>query len=268
MENKSRHILPPAGYIGGKKLLSKLICGMIDSVEHQTYVEPFVGMGGIFFRRKRPVKNEVINDFNGDIANLFRVLQRHFVALQDMLRWQVTSREHFERLRETPAASLTDLERAVRFLYVQRLSFSGKVKDRSFNRSGGSARFDVIKLIPDLEAVHERLSSVVIECLPYQDVLKRYDRENVLFYLDPPYWGTEDYYDAPFSRADFEILSVALRSLQGAFFLSLNDCGGVRETFHGFHMKEVSTRYADRTKGGSGKVRDELIISNRPFDCQ
>ncbi|MFT8806049.1 MAG: DNA adenine methylase [Acetobacter aceti] len=50
--------------------------------------------------------------------------------------------------------------------------------------------------------MHERLSSVTIECRPYEDILTRYDGPDVLFYLDPPYWGTEAYYDAPFSRAE------------------------------------------------------------------
>ncbi|MFT8898314.1 MAG: DNA adenine methylase [Acetobacter sp.] len=255
--------LPPAAYVGGKKLLARRLCGLIERVPHTAYVEPFVGMGGVFFRRRERVRREIINDYNGDVANLFRILQRHYVALTDELRWQVTSREHFERLRETPAESLTDIERAIRFLYVQRLAFGGQVNGRSFNT--GSARFDVVRLLPQLEAVHERLSSVTIECRPYADILTRYDGPDVLFYLDPPYWGTEDYYDAPFSREDFAVLADILRGVSGVFLMSLNDCDGVRETFSGLHMLPVTTRYAGGVGGGSGRVRDELVISNRPL---
>lgn len=265
MRERAKNALPPAGYVGGKRLLARRLCALIERFEHHVYVEPFVGMGGVFFRRRERVRTEVINDYNGDVANLFRILQRHYVALTDELRWQVTSREHFERLHETPAESLTDIERAIRFLYVQRLSFGGKVNGRGFSPASGSARFDVGRLLPQLEDVHERLSSVTIECRPYADILKRYDGPDVLFYLDPPYWGTEGYYDAPFSRADFAVLAEMLRNVRGVFLLSLNDCDGVRETFTGLHMLPVETRYAGGTAGGSGRLRSELVISNRPL---
>ena len=159
---------------------------------------------------------------------------------------------------------MTDIERAIRFLYVQRLAFGGQVNGRSFSPASGSARFDVGRLLPQLEAVHERLSSVTIECRPYADILKRYDDPDVLFYLDPPYWGTEGYYDAPFSRADFAVLAEVLRNVRGMVLLSLNDCDGMRETFAGMHMLPVETRYAGGAAGGVGRLRSELVIANRP----
>ena len=86
-------VRPVAPYLGGKRGLAKTISERIKSVPHTTYVEPFVGMGGVFLRRPFRAKGEVINDLNRDVANLFRILQRHYVALMDMLRWQVTSRD-------------------------------------------------------------------------------------------------------------------------------------------------------------------------------
>lgn len=265
MNNRANTALPPAGYVGGKRLLARRLCALIERNEHRVYVEPFVGMGGVFFRRRERAACEIINDYNGDVANLFRILQRHYVALTDELRWQVTSRAHFERLRETPAASLTDIERAIRFLYVQRLAFGGQVRQQTFGAATRSARFDVVRLLPQLEAIHERLSSVTIECRPYGHILSQYDRADTLFYLDPPYWGTESYYDAPFARKDFGVLADALRELRGAFLLSLNDCDGVRETFAGFEMERIETRYMDGGRGGQGGLRGELVISNRPL---
>ncbi|MGG2339426.1 DNA adenine methylase, partial [Salmonella enterica] len=92
----------------------------------------------------------------------------------DMLRWQVTSRAGFEKLLAIPPDSLTDLERSARFLYLQRLAFGGKVQGRTFGVSHGMpARFDVTKLTPMIEAVHERLSGVVIERLPWARFLTR-----------------------------------------------------------------------------------------------
>jgi hypothetical protein len=171
-------------------------------VPHTLYAEPFVGMGGIFFRRDQRPKCEVINDWSDDVATFFRILQRHYVPFMDMLRWQITSRAGFDRLRRQDPSTLTDLERAARFLYLQRLAFGGKVAARNFGVStSGGARFDVAKVGPLLEAAHERLTGVVIEHLPWSDFITRYDRPGTLFYLDPPYYGSEGDYGAPCSTA-------------------------------------------------------------------
>ena len=111
-------VTPAAGYIGGKKQLARTIVECIDRVPHETYAEPFVGMGGVFFRRRRAPKAEVINDRSGDVATFFRVLQRHYVSFLEMLRWQITSRKEFERLARVDPSTLTDMERAARFLYL------------------------------------------------------------------------------------------------------------------------------------------------------
>jgi hypothetical protein len=160
-------IRPPAPYIGGKRMLAKRLVERINAVPHTLYAEPFVGMGGIFFRRDQRPKCEVINDWSDDVATFFRILQRHYVPFMDMLRWQITSRAGFDRLRRQDPSTLTDLERAARFLYLQRLAFGGKVASRNFGvDTTMGARFDVAKIGPLLEAAHERLTGVVIEHLP------------------------------------------------------------------------------------------------------
>ena len=257
--------VPPAPWIGGKRRLASKIIARIGAIEHRTYVEPFVGMGGVFFRRPDRAAAEVINDISTDVATLFRILQRHYEALMDMLKWQLTSREEFERLRAAAADSLTDLERAARFLYLQRTAFGGKVAGRNFGVSPTTpARFDTTRLGPILEAVHDRLAGVVIERLPYADLIARYDRPGTLFYLDPPYWGSEDDYGKGlFTRSDFAALAGKLAGIQGAFLLSLNDHPGVRDTFAAFDIEAVETSYSigPQARGRVG----EVIISNRPL---
>jgi DNA adenine methylase len=253
---------PAAGYIGGKRVLAKAVIAQIERIPHEAYAEVFVGMGGVFFRRREAASAEVINDRSGDVATFFRVLQRHYLAFVEMLRWQVASRREFERLMATDPATLTDLERAARFLYVQRLAFGGKVAGRTFGVSPAlSSRFDVTKIIPMLEELHERLAGVVIESLDWSDFLRRYDRPGTLFYLDPPYWGSEKDYGDGFSRADFERMAEALRGLQGRFILSINDVPAIRKAFAGFTMKPVGVTYTV----GVGKARKarELIITDR-----
>lgn len=198
----ARPVSPAAAYIGGKRNLQSRLIELIKHTPHVTYAEPFVGMGGVFLRRPFRARAEVMNDISKDVANLLRILQRHYVPFMDMLRWQITSRAEFERLQLCDADALTDLERAARFLYLQRLAFGGKVSGRSFGVSRGSpGRFDVTKLEQVLADIHERLAGVIIERLPYSTLIERYDAADTLFYLDPPYWGCErDYGDGVFPQ--------------------------------------------------------------------
>jgi DNA adenine methylase len=257
-------VRPIAGYIGGKRALSSRIVPMIGAIPHECYVEPFVGMGGIFFRRTARPKAEVINDISTDVTNLFRLLQRHYQQLLDVLKWQVASRADFERLVKVDPDTLTDLERAARFLFIQRLAFGGKVMGRHFGVDTNSgARFDLTKLVPMLEDVHERLAGVVIERLPYEKLIQRYDRPHTLFYLDPPYWGcTDDYGRNVFSEGDFALLSGLLKGIKGRFILSINDVPEVRDLFDWASIEPVELNY--RLSGKVTAAR-ELVISSP--DC-
>jgi DNA adenine methylase len=106
---------PPAAWIGGKRSLAPRLVELIAATPHSLYAEPFVGMGGIFFRRRQAPRTEVINDRNGEVVNLFRILQRHYPQFMDTLKFQITSRREFERLKACNPSTLTDLERAARF---------------------------------------------------------------------------------------------------------------------------------------------------------
>lgn len=266
MESRTAPASTPAPYLGGKRHLATRIIQRLSELPHDTYVEPFVGMGGIFLRRPFRARGEVINDLSRDVATLFRVLQRHYVPLMDMLRWQVTSRAEFDRLRQADPDTLTDLERAARFLYLQRLAYGGKIMHRSFGTQLASpARFDVTKLAAQLDEIHERLAGVIIECLPFERLLQVYDSPATLFYLDPPYHGCEADYGPGFTRADFAVMAAALASLAGRFVLSLNDTPEVRATFAAFTIEKVDTVY---TVGGSpAAVAAEVIITGPGDRC-
>jgi DNA adenine methylase len=249
----------PAAYIGGKKQLSKRLVNLINATPHTTYAEAFVGMGGVFLKRTLQPKAEVINDYSGDVANFFRILQRHYPQLMDTLRFQVTGRREFERLQRSDPSTLTDLERAARFLYLQRAAYGGKVAGRTFGVDvGAPGRFDLNKLGSLLADVHERLAGVVIENLPWQAFVDRYDRSDTLFYLDPPYWGSEgDYGKALFSRDEFGKLAKRLSDLRGRFILSINDVPEVRKLFGSCELVSVDLGYW--ISGAKAQAR-ELIV--------
>lgn len=255
-------VKPVAPYIGGKAKLADRIVTMINQIPHATYAECFVGMGGVFLRRDRRPKCEVINDYGRDVANFFRVLQRHYQAFMDMLKWQIASRAEFARLMQTDPMTLTDLERAARFLYLQRLAYGGKASQRAFGvQTAAPSRFDMTKLASMLEDVHDRLGGVTIECLDYKDFIERYDHEDCLFYLDPPYHGCEnDYGKGLFHRGEFTAMAQLLGSIKGKFILSINDVPEIRETFAAFRMIEVETEYSIGPI--NCQVAKELLITN------
>ena len=259
---------PAAPWLGGKRNLAKRICAIIDADaragSHTTYAEPFIGMGGVFLRRTSRPRAEFINDRQREVYNLFRILQEHYVAFLDLLRFQITTQAGFERLVAVDPETLTDLQRAARFLFLQRTAFGGKISGRNFGiATDRPARFNLTTLEPDLEALHERLSGVTVTCMDFAAFIDRIDRPSVLFYLDPPYFGCEDDYGkALFSRDRFEDLAEQLGRLRGHFILSLNDVPEVREVFGRFQLTEVKTSYSIAAR--EAVTRRELVITNLP----
>lgn len=257
-------VSPPAPYQGGKRNLAPIIISRIAEIPHKLYAEPFVGMGGVFFRRTARPDSEVINDFSGDVVNLFRILQRHYPAFMDHLKFQLTSRREFERLKDTVPETLTDLERAARFLYLQRTCYGGKITGRNFGVSAERpSRFDYTQIAPVLEEIFERLSRVTIENLDWSIFVERYDGVGTLFYLDPPYFGCETDYGADsFSRDRFTQMADLLRRIDGRAIVSLNDTPEVRDLFKGYRLEEVELNYSIGQASGGPKKVGELLIYN------
>ncbi len=245
-------------WIGGKRKLATEILPLFPS--HQCYVEPFCGAAAMFFL-KDPSPVEVLNDINGDLVNLYRVVQHHFVELYRQYEWVLSSREHFQRLQITPSAVLTDIQRAARFLYLQKLAFGGKVEDQAFGTATTArARFNLLTLEHDLQEAHFRLNGVTIENLPWQKIIERYDRPHTLFYMDPPYWQTEGYgVDFPFEH--YELMAQFAQSIQGHIIISINDHPDIRAVFAGLPCKEIDYQY---TVGGNGRASNcvELVYGN------
>lgn len=151
----------------------------------------------------------------------------------------------------------------MRFYYLIKTSHGARIHKPTFGTSTtGRPRLNLLRIEEELSAAHLRLQRVLIERLPYQDFIKRYDRPHTLFYLDPPYYGCEDYYGkAIFSSEDFGLLSEQLGKIAGRFVLSINDVPKIREIFGAFELTEVTTSYS--VGGGSKqKPANELLVSN------
>jgi len=248
----------PLAYIGGKCKLSKTIISMIP--EHRAYCEAFAGAGWVFFR-KEPSRYETINDLDSDLVTFYRVVQNHLEEFLRQFKWLLSSREWFEDWkRQQEAGGLTDIQRAARYYYVQRHSFGGRVRARAFGASQlRPPRINLLRIEEEMSDVHLRLARVTIENLPWQEFLKRYDKPQTFFYLDPPYFQAP-YYAHNLELADYKEMTGILAKIKAKFILSINDLPEMRETFGGFKIKPVTLKYSASKDGWTtGK---ELLITN------
>lgn len=255
--NNSNHA-PIIPWIGGKRRLAKHILPMFP--EHTCYVEPFSGAAALYFL-KEPVKVEVLNDVNGDLVNLYRVVKHHLEEFTRQFKWALTSRQMFKWLQDTPIEPLTDIQRAARFFYLQKNCFGGKVSGQTLGTATTSPpRLNLLRLEEDLSQAHLRLSQTYIEHLNWEACIKKYDRDHTLFYCDPPYWGTEGY-GVDFGIEQYTRMAELARAIKGKMVISVNDIPEMREAFAGLHMESVGITYSVGGAGRSGKTA-ELVIRN------
>jgi len=251
---------PILAWPGGKRRLAKKLIPIITSRPHLCYVEIFAGGGSMFFLRQ-PAKVEVLNDINGEVINLYRVVKNHLEEFLRQFKNALASRQIYEWSKATPPEVLTDIQRAARYLYIQKLSFGGKITGQTFGISPSSPpRFNILRLEEDLSQAHFRLSRVCIEHLDWSTCLKKYDRDYTLHFLDPPYWQTEGY-GVPFPLEEYHKIAEAMRTMKGSAILTINDHPEMRKIFKEFRMETAEINY---TIGGAGKGqnRRELIFKN------
>lgn len=247
---------PIIPWIGGKRRLARRILPLFPV--HDCYVEPFAGGAALYFL-KEPSATEVINDINGELVNLYRVVKWHLEEFVRQFKWALISRQIYGWLKQTPEETLTDIQRAARFYYLQKMAFGGKVANQTFGTATTAApRLNLMRIEEELSAAHLRLSRTYIEHLPWDECVRRYDRPHTLFYLDPPYWGTEGY-GVGFGLDQYACMADLARSIKGKMVVSVNDIPEMRQAFEGLVMERVDINYT--VGGGSrSKPAGELII--------
>ncbi|ECE6153284.1 DNA adenine methylase [Salmonella enterica subsp. enterica] len=253
---------PIIPWIGGKRRLARRILPLFPA--HQCYVEPFCGGAALYFM-KTPSKIEVVNDINGDIINLYRVIKFHFEEFIRQLKWTLISRQLYDWLKHTPTETMTDIQRAARFYYIQKMAFGGKVTCHTFGAATTTPpRLNLNRVVDELEAAHLRLSRTFIENKDWEACVRKYDRKHTLFYCDPPYMGAETY-GVEFRSREYEKMAELANTIKGKMLISLNDTPETRRIFHGMEMESVDIRY---TLGGGPHMintkitNKELIIRN------
>lgn len=248
------------GWIGGKNALKNQIIPLIPK-DCDRYIEVCGGAGWIMFGKgKIKGQMEVFNDIDSDLINLYRQIKYNCSNLQSEIDY-IQSRELFTTYRHEieNGIELSDVQRAARYLYLIKCSFG------SSRSSFATAPKNIINIIDELPVYKERLKGVIIENRDFESLIKTYDRESALFYVDPPYVSTEKYYNkkfCDFTQEDHRRLNSVLNSIKGRFILSYNDCEFINNLYRNFNIRHVTrsnTLTSDTSKRGMYK---EVIITN------
>lgn len=228
--------------------------------KHTCYVEVFSGAAWVLFA-KEPSKVEVLNDIDGELINLYEVMRRHPEELAQAFLWLPMSRELFNKFKRGLGRRMSRLERAARFLYLIHYSFSKKTRHFGTGTTAGIRGYQVTALRERLLEARDRLEQVVIENLPFEECVRRYDRPHTLFYLDPPYLDRAQY-RFEFVEKDHLALAKLLGDIRGRFVLSYNDHPLIRQLYKGLVVTRVSVRYTAARKISARRTVTELLIRN------
>ena len=275
-------------YIGGKSKIGKWIVPFYDK-DMETYVETFGGMFWCFFNMDLSqfpnLKKVVYNDFNPLNYNLFKCIQNPTKLLKAInsidcqkFGMEITPsiyKEQFisfqaEIFNEGFSVELGDYDVAAKYVYILTQVFSGsKPETSSFIDLKGKYKSKYLTFRDKLlkpDWIEHFLKITHVENMDFAEVIKKYDSPNTYFYVDPPYWKTENYYsNHDFDRQDHERLSNSLISMEGKFSLSYYDFPLLSEWFpkdtYTWEKKEFAKAAAAK-KGKTQTMGEELLIMN------
>jgi DNA adenine methylase len=225
MERQVDEVRSPLRWVGGKFYIADWIISLMP--KHEVYVEPFFGAGWVFFKKPK-VRVEVINDIDDRIYALFKVLsdEELFQKFLEKVWFVGASEKVFEEMLEKLSSGVGDIvEKAVAFFYVNRFGLAGNLGSQFVVCSRNSTALSYGGVKNSLLKIHERLGGVCVLNRDWRDVVLKYDSEDTLFYLDPPYVletrkNSEGVYVCEMSDKEHEeLVDVCLR-LKGKVILS------------------------------------------------
>lgn len=247
-------------WVGGKKALRDEILARFPR-NYKRYIEVFGGAGWVLFHKPPGNDFEVLNDFNGNLVNLYRCVREQPEALRNELRYMLNSRLDFEYMKGMlhSQAVLPDVRRAAYYYALIRYSYAAGTS------TFGSQPHAMWNNFPLIESAAGRLQKVVIENKDCVKLIRQYDRPESFFYCDPPYYNADQYYEAVSSDGfDHAGLADALLGIKGKFLLSYNDCPEIRALYDrpGIVVEGISRLSNIAQRYENGKQYPELLISN------
>lgn len=286
-----KFIKTPVSRVGNKTSILKILYAVFP-LNYKKYVDVFGGSGAVLLGKDEPDRFEVYNDYDHNLANLFRVMRSRTLAFIRKLGFlHLNSRDDFnvykkfiseERFDDKyfqqemeltkimfPPLRAEEIRKIMRrkkrnysvrsaVMYFKLLRFSFSSSGKSF----GAKAFDIRNLFETIQKLQDRLATTIVENQDFEPLIKHYDSKETFFYLDPPYYQTEHFYSSGFGWSDHVRLSEILLNIDGLFLLSYNDCPEIRDLYKGCYFYNFKRLHNMRQKFEAGSEFPELLISN------
>ncbi|MCX7911100.1 MAG: DNA adenine methylase [Endomicrobia bacterium] len=256
-------------YIGGKYYLSScIISNFPENYQKMTYVEVFGGAGWVLFK-KAPSLNEVYNDLDKDLFNIFYCMKYHRKEFQNYLKNTIVSREFYKLYLDKYKNNdwVDNVERAYGFIYLITNGFASKIGSFGYSKTSNRRAGHIFSFYKRFLEFRDRLQNVCIENLDFEECIKKYDSPNTLFFIDPPYVEAERYYREMFTKEDHYKLANILKGIKGKFLFTHYENDFILNLYKGFNKYEVNNyKYSyGVTQMSKRKNREkvkEIIITN------
>jgi DNA adenine methylase len=258
----------PIKWVGGKSRLRKQIIALLPI--HTCYVEPFAGAAWVLFS-KSPSDVEILNDKEQELINFFRVAKEKPEELIASFDLELVSRAEFDRLAGLDPSTLTGIQRAHRFYYIIMAGWGGELLYPRFQTSitdggHGNRLIGALKTLRQrLQPIHDRLRTVIIENLDWQECIDRYDRQGAVMYVDPPYPGNKCNYSHNMREWSAHVLLFErLKRAKCKWILSSYNKPEIREQLKEFFIIPVqySSGMNIEKNGNTRVMNQEILITN------
>jgi len=251
----------PIRWVGGKGRLVNTLLPLFPS--HKGYVEVFGG-SAVVLLNKKPSKWEVLNDFDGNLVNFWKVVQQDKDEFIQAFEYEVVSRERFNEYKEKYKTGTykDEIDRAKVFYYIVKSGFGGDMMYPVFGTAKDRNRLRLEQIEQDINDAYMRIQKVTIENRSFEKIIQTYDSKDTLFFLDPPYRKTKQYKTGAFTDEHYKTLRDLLAESKGDWLVTINDDPYIRDLFKAFHIQEHGVPYSI-SKSNTGRERfGELIITN------
>lgn len=262
----------PFRWPGGKYYAIGKLTQFWENCEHDEYREPFLGGGSVFWAKPKS-KINWLNDKDESLIRTLRVIQNpesrlEFVKLFEGM--QEPTKESYALVKSMEPKS--ELEFAFRYYFLNRTSFSGKMKNPSWG-------YRPVRSLPPsrwherIEPSGQKLEDVKLSTLDFKDVmLAPVKGKKVLMFLDPPYYHAkqESHYAVSFQNEDHVRLAQVAKETSHNFFLTYDDCPEIRELYSWAHIYDLEFTYRldnSRDRQNTRSKGTELVITNyKPYN--
>lgn len=276
--NKAETAAPFLKWAGGKRQLIVSITKQFPkNIDDYNYIEPFIGGGAVLFHLQP--KKAIINDFNEELINVYKVIKNNLTELIADLKKHKNEPEYFYKIRNLDRTDaykkLSPVQKASRIIYLNKTCFNGLYrvnKAGEFNVPFGRYKNPNILNEQNLKAVSSFLNApgIKIKSGDYSGILKQADQKSFV-YLDPPYHPISKsssftgYVQGGWNSTDQINLKKACDELnrKGIKFLLSNSADKfIKELYKDYKITTVKASRAINANGAGRGMIEEVLIKN------